>query len=471
MLVSPRMRRLAVGIVFAASFIGLAFYFLEQPILADGDSYYHLGIARQFNQHGLLHDLPWARFSVMRDGFGDKELLFHAALSGITTLGEPHEMGRLALAFFNALLIALLAWLGMQALGWPGLLVPAFVYLGSYPFADRVSRLRPELMALSLMLLFIWLASRRRYVIVAIVCACFAVSYTAFHVLGLLSVLFTIADRKLDWKLPASTCGGLAAGVLLHPHFPHNVVVWWYQNVLFFLYKNKVDVGTEIRPPALRDTLLFHLPVVIALIVYWLSSRARDDEDARPARYFLVTAILFAILYVSMARMVTWLVPLMVLAVVFRPREIVHKRALGAGLAVLLIAALLQTFVIFRQGTGEWHLAEANYEALGRAIPNGAKVAADWRDGTVLVFFAPQGRYLNVLDPVFMAARYPREFAISESIWNGKAPDLAAALRALDSDYILFVPTRERRLLQQRLERDPRFTPVFTRGAILARLN
>lgn len=469
------MRRLAPAALFICVFFAFSFYFLSQPSLADGDSYYHLGIAKQFNERGIIDELPWARFSVMREHFGDKEFLFHLVLAGFTAMpGDAEELGRLAVAFLNAVLFTLLGWLATRALGWWGLAVPAYIYLGSFPFADRVSRLRPELMALVLLLLLIWLAARRRYVFLAIVAALFALSYTAWHVVALLAVLFAIADRFREWKTPAAILGGLAGGLLVHPHFPHNLVVWWYQNVLFFLYKGKLDVGTEINPPAIRDTLLYHLPVVISLVLYWFCTRAAsddtDDGNARPARYFLVAATLFALLFLGMARMVTWLVPLAVLAVIFRRRIVVHRTALAAGLVVTLAAAAIQTVVIFREDAGELHLAEASTVELGRKIPDGAKVATSWQYGTVLVFYAPQGRYFNVLDPVFMAASHPREHAIAERLWSGESVDVPAALRALDSDYVLFEQVRSPRLYAK-IIRDPRFVPLFARGDTLARLS
>ena len=473
----PRHQILAFAALFISVFFAFSFYFLSQPFLADGDSYYHLGIARQFNERGIFDELPWARFSVMREHFGDKELLFHLVLAGFTAPPvAAEEMGRLAVAFFNAVLFTLLGWLATRALGWWGLLVPAYIYLGSYPFADRVFRLRPELMALTLLLLLIWLAARRRYVSLALVAALFALAYTAWHVVALLALLFAIADRfreaRLEWKTPAAILGGLAGGLLVHPHFPHNLTVWWYQNVLFFLYKNKLDVGTEIHPPTVRDTLLYHLPVVLSLVLYWFCTRAAsdaDDENARPARYFLVAATLFALLFLGMARMVTWLIPLAVLAVIFRRRIVVRRAALTAGLAVTLAAAAFQTVLIFRQQMGELHVAEARTAELGRSIPNGAKVATSWRYGTLLVFYAPQGRYFNVLDPVFMAASHPREHAIAERIWSGNAVDVAAALRILDSDFILFDRAQARLLIQ--IARDPRFVPLFGGGDILAQLS
>jgi hypothetical protein len=68
-----------------------------------------------------------------------------------------------------------------------------------------------------------------------------------------LAVLFAIADRVAEKAArledARSDHRGLASGLVLHPHFPHNLVVWWYQNVLFFVYR---AASTSARRSTLR---------------------------------------------------------------------------------------------------------------------------------------------------------------------------------------------------------------------------
>src|SRR3954447_11733620 len=79
----------AVLALFAATFLLGVLFYSRHPLLYDADSYYHLTVARACWRQGLLHDLPWARFSLMHPGFGDKEFLFHVLLAPFAALPDP----------------------------------------------------------------------------------------------------------------------------------------------------------------------------------------------------------------------------------------------------------------------------------------------------------------------------------------------------------------------------------------------
>ena len=69
--------------VFGILWLAFAQLFLSFPVLYDTDSYFHLSVGRLYADHGLVDELPWARFSALYEGFGDKE-------------AKPHALGRAA---------------------------------------------------------------------------------------------------------------------------------------------------------------------------------------------------------------------------------------------------------------------------------------------------------------------------------------------------------------------------------------
>ena len=160
------------------------------PVLYDADGYYHLAVARAYAERGIFHTLDWARFSVMHEGFGDKEVLFHVVLIPFARLGDPTAGGFMALAGFSALVAALLAGAGLWAIGAWGLAVPLLVFAGATDFSLRMVRLRPELLSLLLILVAISLASMHRLKTLGIVAVLYALGYTAFQTLLGLCVLF-----------------------------------------------------------------------------------------------------------------------------------------------------------------------------------------------------------------------------------------------------------------------------------------
>src|SRR5207244_11203476 len=107
-----------------------------------------LAAARDSAVHGLFDRPAWARFSIMHDGFGDTELLFHVLLIPFTRLADPTRGGVVALALLGALIAALLAHQAMAAVGRWGLAIPLLVFGSAADFMLRAIRLRPELLSL-----------------------------------------------------------------------------------------------------------------------------------------------------------------------------------------------------------------------------------------------------------------------------------------------------------------------------------
>src|SRR5258706_5122929 len=202
---APRRMRALTALVFLAVFNVVLLGAGSWPALYDTDSAYHLAAAREYARHGMLKSLPWARFSALGPGFGDKELLFHILLAPFTRLADPVAGGKVALALLAATTAAVLARLAMRALGAWGALVPVFVLATACDFTLRALRLRPESLALLLFLAATVAAARRRFLLLGVLAFVFALSYTAVHALLGLALLFFVrvlwVERRHEWRL------------------------------------------------------------------------------------------------------------------------------------------------------------------------------------------------------------------------------------------------------------------------------
>ena len=69
--------------------------------------------------------------------------------------------------------------------------------------------------------------------------------------------------------------------------------------------------------------------------------------------------------------------------------------------------------------------------ALAAKLPAGARVAAPWRATPLYLFWAPQASYINVLDPMFLAAVDPEAHSVQEAIFDGSEPDVPFAATVL----------------------------------------
>jgi hypothetical protein len=470
--------------LFAGAFIlGLLFY-SRHPLLYDADSYYHLTIARAFAQDGLLHGLPWARFSVMHQGFGDKELLFHVLLAPFAAMADPLAGGRLALALLDALVLASLGYLAFRAVGPWGLLVPFGLVAGSGELAWRLVRLRPELLSLVILLAALWAMVRGRYRWLGVLAAVYTLSYTAFHAfVGLCVLVFLFlgwARRRWEPGLVLYPVLGAGLGLLVHPQFPKNIEVWVAQSVDFFVHHGALDVGTETRPNPTDAVVLMNLGWFLGLALLWFSARpaaAATEGEARAADVFGVAAVVFGGLYLLMSRFSVYFFPFATLWVLFELRRRgrlpgrwveLGSRRLPAALAAALFVLVclrggvreLRTFAA-RTNPGPREIRLRDREAVARALPPGARVAAPWRSTPIYMFSAPWARFLNVLDPVFMAVPYPGPYKLQSSLFDGSEPDPALAAAGLDSQFIVVPLGDETRRLTERLSGDPRIQALY----------
>ena len=476
---TPAKDRTSLAVVVAALITlgGVAWILAPLPNLFDVDSYYHLAVARKYAQEGLRGGLPWARFSVMAEGFGDKELLFHVLLIPFARL-DGDTGGKLAIALLNAAIAALLARQAVRAIGPWGLLVPAWLLFSAGDYVSRLLRLRPEALSLIELLLAVELAATRRYRLLGLLAIVFPLSHTAFQLLPVLCAAWFLADglwrQRWEWALPAYAILGTVVGLFIHPHFPQNVVVWYVQNVLHARLPLP-DAGMEFAHNTLSSALLLNRGWWASLAFLWLARRregpAAGEPESTLARYLLVAALVFGALYAYLSRFATYFVPFATLALLYqlrargeRPAEWIHLpgRLRLPSWAFALAAALLslQTVTMMRSLFRISHADDAGRHAEGRALsaalPPGATVAATWLETEMYVYYAPQARYLNVLDPVFMAARDPARYALMLEVFEGREPDLPYAIKVnLASDYVA-LSQEETHGANARLVRDPR---------------
>jgi hypothetical protein len=269
---------------------------------------------------------------------------------------------------------------------------------------------------------------------------------------------------------------------VLHPQFPANLQVWAVQNLQYFHLKGELDVGTEIRPNFTDVVLVANLGWWLGLLILARSTRPgapATPQDRDLAETLTVAAVAFGGLYLLMSRFSTYFVPFATLALLAEIRRRGHRvgfwtRLPGRGRIPLALAGALVLLVsapLFlgeldryhaRTSTGPEDLRLTSRDGLAAAIPEGAHVVADWGSTDLYLLWAPQGSYLNALDPVFMAVPYPERHQVLEAILDGREPDVPLASRVvLDSDYLAFAPYKQPKLLLERLAVDPRIEPKF----------
>jgi hypothetical protein len=484
--VEVRGRRLVAATLgtFVCALGLLLWLYAPSPLLHDTDAYYHLGVAREYAERGVVDELRWVRFGLLSEHFGDKEILFHLLLMPFSDSGEANWGGRLALALLGALNLTLIAFLAMRAVGLWGLVVPLWLILGSAEVAWRLVRLRPELLSLAILLLALWAAGRGRWRWLGVLGFLYALSYTAVHafvgLFAILSVVLGWIERRWQPALLLYPCLGVGLGLLVHPHFPENLVVWWSVAVEFFLFKGALDVGTEIRPNFTDVVLMVNLGWFAGAVTLWRSAvpAAESPERDRMAESFAVATAVFGILYLLMSRFSLYFFPFASLWLLFEIRRrgwriggrtrLPWRGQVPAGVAwlgclVLALPIAAGELGRFRARTelGPEAIRLTDRRDFAKAVPEDARVAAPWGDTPIYLYWAPQGRYLNVLEPMLLAAYDPDAHAVQQAVFSGSEPDVPLALATgLDSDFLAYPAMTESPGLTARLEEDPRATAL-----------
>jgi hypothetical protein len=483
--------------LFLVLFLLLVAFHLAMPVLWDTDSYCHLALGKIYQRHGIVKDLPWARYSLMRDGFGDKEFLFHLAL-GPFAGEESSTGGRVAAALLGAGVLALVGHLAAGAVGRWGLLLPFFLLVTALDVPDRLIRLRPELAGLLLFLLATAAAARGRYRWLGVWSFLLVLAYNVFHLLLALALAWTAIRwwrrRELAWPCLLYPLLGVGAGLLLHPHFPKNLEIWSLVTVeQLGELAQYPDGGRDVLPASTVDLLRNNFAWWLGLGVLWLGRRRTNEPEPVPAGVeagcFTMTALAFAFLYFgAMWRFGVYFYPFASLAVLYEARQRgvrftggipvwnspARRLPVGVALAGCVLLALpgavpMARFFLDRSAPGPTR--EDDWRELARHLPDGARVAAPWGLTGAYLFWAPQARYLNILDPIFMARADLGAYRTQLALFSGEHPDPPLAVgEQLTSDYLAVSRFAAPARLRARLAGDPRFEPVYSGYSLLYRI-
>jgi len=403
------------------------------PYFFDGDTAYHLVVARLLREHGILRAFPWTPWSYLADRYADKELFFHVLL----------RLGRVR-----------------GALLWT--LVPL---ASSSAFVARFASVRPHLLAIPLALLVTHAAARGHARLLALLGFLFPLCYTAWQLPPALFALAALgrrlAGQPFDRGGALALAAGLAAGILVHPNFPNTLGVFWVQNVEVLVRRAwgdaaGFDLGGEFQPFSVPGLLRYVLwPAALAgaaLAVGW--RRRRTDASTLSAA---LGAGAMLVLTLRTQRFIEYLAPFAAwaAALAFRPApRLAVLGGLGLGLAFM---ARFATYPLELLATREPAFPDPAPRLLQEAVPEDAQVVTcDWRHTGEGMLALPGRRFVVALDPVFSFVRFPREYELWFQTMRHPGAHPARALRTgLGADFVLCLAEPRWRPLLAALRRDP----------------
>ena len=470
----------AAGLWFLLALTLLVGLRRNETLLAGSDPYYHLRFAAEVLEHGIgTHELPWLRFSIFREHWGDKEFLFRLFLLPFVGGEDPIQGGLLALSVLNALQAALIGFIGVRWFGKPGALLPILLLGVNTALLPRLNLLRPHNLSMPLLLLATYFVERRAYRRLGLTAAAYTLAYTAAQTLPLLcaGLFFLIAlfRKEKEWGLLVYPPLGFLFGFLLHPAFPHNLLIWRITNINFYKDNEAATLGTEIFPLTSAQFLLYSSMSIFLFVAALLVTRPWQGAPRLDRRELILggLAMVFTGLAILAYRFVEYGAPFgMLYAFALfhrlhanpehpprhrRIRSVLMPALLGYAVIVnVMIASLMDVFETRTRYFGD----PADARAFAAALPDAARVAARWDTTAQYCFAAPHALFLSVVDPIYMHANDPAIFRIATDLFAGIALDPVEIVRGpLESDYVAHIARGAR--LSEQLREDPRASIVF----------
>ena len=400
-----------------------------QDGLFERDGYYHARLAQLMPERGLSRSFPWTQLSTWKDGYCDKEVLYHAAMAPLAQLGpEPILGARLFSVLLAAGVIgALYLVLRRHGVPWPAYFAALPLAMGL--FLARLGMIRSHVLSMLLLVLGLHLLLRRRWRALLVLGFAYAWCYTVPFVLVLTAAPFAIGAwlgrGGLDWRSVVAAGAGAVLGLTVHPYSPLTLeTVYTYVQILRMglagAGQSGIELGNEIYPyplPIFFDIyplILLGVPALL-LVVAWRWRRLSPEAAGAVA-----ACLFWAGMTMASARFVEYLGLLLALAVALVARDLGHsepalaawlgraawRRRAGGLLALGLLAGFHGRSLDFYRhyqsesaparffdGAGAWM---ASHLAPGETVIN-----LYWDDFPDLFYSAPRQRYLWGIDPTY----------------------------------------------------------------------
>jgi hypothetical protein len=269
----------------------------------DFDGYYHLrwssllwaGLCR-----GHLPAFRWLPLTSLNPSrYADQHFLYHLLLIPFTWFQDLALGGKVAAALFGSFALCSCLWLILRyriplAPWW-------FVALlgSSALFLYRMSMTRAQSLSLIFLMAGIALLFESKYRWLALLAFFYVWTYNLFVVLGLLVLLWEVAgwwaESRFEWRSIAWTAAGMAAGLILNPYFPNDVLLLW-QHVVARGLQGGVDqsIGAEWSPISswllLKSSFIAFLAMVAGYMAFGYVAACGNRSRMRRSLFMLLLA-------------------------------------------------------------------------------------------------------------------------------------------------------------------------------------
>ncbi|MFA6253239.1 MAG: hypothetical protein WCV69_03160 [Patescibacteria group bacterium] len=337
-------------------FLVLAFYYACLQwggYIGDPDGFYHAKVA-DFLRHGiLLKSLPWMQYSSITEHFTDHHLLYHLLLVPFTYIQSPLIGVKVATIFFAALMGLTFYWLFKKlSIIWPWLWTFLLISLPDLTF--RLTLIKVNSLSLIFVCFLIYALYYKKRWLIFILCFLFVWLYGGWPIAMLIGLIFLLATAIYDFihhkkiklfhqrlliswddknkfiadkKTLLFLVGGLLAGVIINPYFPHNLKFYYEQ---FFLigvinYGYLFSVGGEWYGRSIPQVIsagdYFFILGVIAIIILFFNYK----KISHLSWFSFLLSFLFLLLTIKSYRFIEYYLPFLLIFTASAWTDIIKK--------------------------------------------------------------------------------------------------------------------------------------------------
>ncbi|MDI6694708.1 MAG: hypothetical protein QME21_06660 [Anaerolineales bacterium] len=444
-------RTAVLALVLFGLFMGaMALVQFSTPDMPDNDGFYHIRLAQIMRTQGLKPNFPWLPLTILNPReFYDHHFLFHVGLIPFT-FGDLRLGAKWASVVFASLAFLSIWWL-LRGQRVPYSWLWALGLLAvSQAFLYRMSITRVQSLSLAVLAWGLHWMLTGKYARLLPLAFLYVWLYNAFPLLPITAVLYSvavwIAEEKIELRPLIYASIGVAAGLLINPYFPVNLV-FIYRHLLPKLAETTaVQVGNEWYPYTTRQ-LLENSPLALLAFIGGVAALGLNNRrmDVRTATGFLL-ATLFGLMLFQSRRFIEYLPPFALIFAAFAWAPLISqasptvgtlqdqmRRAAPAlilgGLIALGAWLMLPAAAESVQGSKPYDLyAKASAWLVENTLPGERIFHTDWDDFPRLFYYDTQNTYIVGLDPTYLQLYNPELYDLWVEITQGNIDQPSQAI-------------------------------------------
>lgn len=436
--------------------LGLFIWWQASPNFPDPDAFYHMKMAKLIGEQGVITNFPWMQYTVLKDYYIDQHLLYHILLIPFVVLIPPFYGTKISIIFFATIFLIgfslILKSLKISYSAFYGILMALAV-----PLTFRLNLVKANSLSLLMLFLGVYLAVKRKYWWLLLLSWLYVWAYGGFILLLLAVGLYVLIDwiftKKLSWKLLLAIISGFAAGLIINPYFPKNILFYWQQVVQIGIinYQDKIGVGGEWYPYGLVELLtgcsLITVLLFVSILLFGIFYKKQNSLSWFSFLLFIVGLVLvlksrryieyyvpFSIFFIANALQVVsteyFLSAVKNMLIKFWQKNIFTKFIFFviAVYFLLIIPAIIVKDCLRNRDDLQSGIPYTKFAAasawLANNTPQGSIVLhSDWDEFPNLFYYNSHNYYIVGLDPTFMYNYNEELYWLWVNITIGKQKD------------------------------------------------